>query len=306
MVSKKITIGNENMNFYQVDHSEVHFIWKCILCNNSKSNVKFASVTRFIWSTSEYLNKELDLKKNSDLQTLGDICDYNDQYENLSQDCNDKIGEKISIKYCVICDRCFTSIIDNQITGKERLEKIEKAASERLKAEDERNLENKKFLEKQIAERDGIFKNPSKDQYKSINRYLIIAENKLDNVQCEEAVKILTDLSNYVDSLPRESVFTSNKKIPDDYINRINSILVKIHKLNNSELNTKITNLLKKNNRLKIEAIASFRRKSKRKSRKTSNPNSKRKSKRKSKSKSKSKRKSRKSSKRKTTKRKSK
>jgi len=296
MDRKIITIGNENMTFYSVDHSgKVNFIWKCILCNNSKQNVNFASANRFIWSTSQYLNSELSLEKNPELQTPGSNCNYNDQYDSLSLDCINEIAEKISIKYYIICDTCFKTISGDSINGKKRLEQ---AKTERLEAEAKRNSENKRYLEIQKAENNIIFNNPSKDNYKLINMYLIIAENKID----EEASKILQDIENYIDSLPTKSLFNREKLIPANFINKINTILVKIQKLNNSELNTQVNNLLKKhipsNTKSTLSFNRSFKRKSKTNSRSKSRNTSKRKCNRKSRRTSKtSKRKSRKTSK---------
>jgi hypothetical protein len=277
-MERKITIGNENMTFYQVSHSEnVHFIWKCILCNNSKSNTEFARGTRFIWSTSNNLNSELSLDKNPDLKTPGSDCNYNDQYDSLSSDCINEISEKISIKYYVICGNCFETILGDSVSGEERLQKIEKAKTERLEAEEKRNSDNKIFREKQITEDNIIFEDPSKDNYKSFKRYLIVAENKLHSEQPEEASKILDDIERYINSLPKKSLFSSDKKIPDDYIDyidNINTIFVIIQRLGNPELNTKINNLLKKDSRLSTKSKASFSRKS----RKSSNTKTKSKS----------------------------
>jgi len=138
------------MTFYSVDHSgKVNFIWKCILCNNSKQNVEFASEpgNTFIWSTSANLNSELNLDNNTDLKTPGSGCNYDDQYDSLPIDCINEIAEKISIKYYIICDTCFKTISGDSIKGEERLEmleKIEQAKDQRLEAEEKRNSENKR------------------------------------------------------------------------------------------------------------------------------------------------------------------
>jgi hypothetical protein len=131
------------MTFYQVNHREnVNFIWKCILCNNSKKDVEFASANRFIWSTSQYLNSELSLEKNPELQTPGSNCNYNDQYESLPIHCIDEIAEKISIKYYIICDTCFKTISDHSINGEERLQKIKEARDQRVL--EKKSIEQKK------------------------------------------------------------------------------------------------------------------------------------------------------------------
>lgn len=131
--SETFLIRGKELTFYKYYNHQLRLVWKCILCNKFPREMEIHADDIHLWSTSQDINGEIDIEKNPEIKNFGTYCkEYGGvinqiQYDrDLQGECQEEIGEKLSIKYHIVCNGCFNNVLRNdKITPEQKAEKLE-------------------------------------------------------------------------------------------------------------------------------------------------------------------------------------